>query len=593
MPESIPFPILPPAGVIKSETDAVVEGRWKDTQWVRFVDGKPEKMGGYNRVSLTTTDGIPRALHAWRDLGFIRYVAAATYRKLYVYEYLDWTQHDITPIAASGTLGNNPFTTTSGSPLVSVASTTHGRSVGDIVIFSGATAVAGITINGTYIVTSVTSAGVFVITHTSNANASTSGGGNAVAYEYEITTGVEASGSGYGYGVGRYGVSTYGDPRGESEVRIEARVWSFDNYGENLLATYNGGKLYQWDPDNLGAGTRATALTNAPSNVRFVFVTEERFIMALCEDMLVKWPSQDDSTDWTPSDTNTANQRRLQIGTRLVGGKALGNNISLIWTDATVYQFQYTGSASVFSSRSRGKNCGLAGPHAAVVDQRGHAYWMSNNSFHVFNGAVQEVPNVADIKYHVFGQFRPDQGALCWAHYNAAFDEIVWFYVVSGEIATRYVIYNIKDQAWAHGTFERTAGTSFSSDETRPLFASSDGYIYLHEIGYDDHNGAAIKSYITLAPYAIEEGRGLMEVDGYIGDFVDQIGDLAVDFVGYDRLRQAPIDEQSIVVGEANDFVDMRLCARHVGMTITSNEVGGFFRYGKPKALIKPNGLRR
>jgi len=70
------------------------------------------------------------------------------------------------------------------------------------------------------------------------------------------------------------------------------------------------------------------------------------------------WPDQNDPTAWTPLDANTANTRRLTDGTELVNGLALGQRISLVWSDNALYVFQYTGSASVYDSRKVSTNCG-------------------------------------------------------------------------------------------------------------------------------------------------------------------------------------------------------------------------------------------
>lgn len=594
MPEGRPAPISPPAGVIKQESDAVIEGRWKDSQWVRFVDGRPEKMGGYTRQTDSFTDGPPRTLKAWRDLEAYRYIAAGTYKKLYVYEETDWSQTDITPIASQGTLGNNPFTTTSGSRIVSVAHTSHGRSAGDTVRFSGASAAGGITVSGTYTVLTVSSANAYTIQHGSNASSSATGGGASVAYTYEISVGAILGTFGYGYGVGRYGLSTYGTPREDSTVVISPRVWSLDNWGENLLAAFNGGSIYAWDPDDLSGGDRAERISAAPIDVLAMFITEERFVFALCEGMRVDWCHQGDYEDWTPSASNTANSRRLQVGSTLVAGRTLGKTISLVWSDSACYIFQYTGSASVYSSRLAARNCGLLAPNAVAVDSYGNAYWMSHDTFYVYaGGAVREIPNVADIKDFVFKNLRRDYGFVCFAHYDPAIPEIIWYYCVAGESEpTRYVVYSVNDQAWAVGEMTRVSATRFDSGETRPYFGNSDGHIYLHEDGYNA-DGEAIEAYIELAPYALENGLQIMDIDGLVADFPNQVGNLTISLTGYNRLRQAAIDSQTKTVGETDDLIDLRMSGRHVGLTLNSNEVDGFFRWGKPMALIKPNGMRR
>ena len=97
MPQATPIPITPPPGIVKTDGTRVVEGRYIDGQWIRFQNGKPQKRGGHTRQTSALTSGVPRALHAWRDLSQQDYIGAGTSRKLYVYDQL-FTQNDITPI---------------------------------------------------------------------------------------------------------------------------------------------------------------------------------------------------------------------------------------------------------------------------------------------------------------------------------------------------------------------------------------------------------------------------------------------------------------------------------------------------------------
>src|SRR5688572_16518946 len=143
--EAIPVQINPPAGVIKTETPRAAEGRWIDTDRVRFVNGKVQKLGGWLVQTPVAMAGSPRTLHAWRDNDFIEYLAAGTHKKLYVLDR-DFTLNNVTPIRQSGTLGNDPITTTNTSATVTIADTAHGLRVGDTVELDGASAVGGITV---------------------------------------------------------------------------------------------------------------------------------------------------------------------------------------------------------------------------------------------------------------------------------------------------------------------------------------------------------------------------------------------------------------------------------------------------------------
>jgi hypothetical protein len=116
----------------------------------------------------------------------------------------------------------------------------------------------------------------------------------------------------------------------------------------------------------------------------------------------------------------------------LINGLALGQRISLVWSDNALYVFQYTGAASVYDSRKVSTNCGLIAPNAAAADSDGVVFWQSSHTFHLYNGGVQEIPNTADIKDFVFNTLRPDQPYLCWAYYDPKFHEVTFFYVALG-----------------------------------------------------------------------------------------------------------------------------------------------------------------
>lgn len=91
----------------------------------------------------------------------------------------------------SGTLGANPFTTVSGSNTVTVVLTAHGFTQDSPFNASGATVFNGVTINGTFPITSIVDANTFTIDITilgTTPSGSGSGGGSAVAYLVDSLT---------------------------------------------------------------------------------------------------------------------------------------------------------------------------------------------------------------------------------------------------------------------------------------------------------------------------------------------------------------------------------------------------------------------
>lgn len=595
MAKLIPLPITPPPGVVLTESSRVVEGRYIASQNVRFVKGRPQKIGGNLVITTEATSGQPRTSHAWRDNDQNNYLSVGTYRKLYVYDTI-WAQNDITPIRESGTLGNNPFTVTNGSASVLVGDLLHGVNPGDTVIFTGSTAVGGITPNGTFTVDTVPDVNTYRFNFTSAATSGATGGGAAVAYQYEIPIGVEVGTYGYGYGVGGYGLDTYGDARDTSTIFIEPRIWSLDHFGKLLMAAYNGGSIYLFDPTLPQPWGRATLISSdpgLPTDVRAMFVTPERFIFALCDDMQVKWCHQGDYEIWTPATGNTANIRTLTEGTKLVSGRVLSDFISLVWTDAALYRFQYTGSTYVYNSSMVAKDCGLLSPNG-IVTAGGIGYWIGQDTFWMFNGSVVPMPNVEDIRKYVFDQIDIGSGyqsnAIYWPQHN----EVAFFVTVEGETTpTIGVLFSIENQCWAPLDFGRVSGTHFTQGDTRPYMAASDGLIYQHENGFDD-NGAAMPWSLTLAPYALGEGGVHMDVSHIIPDFKDQVGVITMTIDTYDYLNDSTFEdtETDTIAAVDSGAIDMHVSGRYVGMTLSCDTAGCYFRMGKPVAWIKPSGTR-
>lgn len=611
MAEPTPFPINPPPGVVVTETDRVAEGRWiLPFDKIRMVKGRPQKIGGNIRVTNTAMSGTPRATLAWRDFSQNQYVSCGTYRKLYAFDS-SYILNDITPFSATGTLGNNPFTTISGSTSVTVHHVGHGRNVGDTEIFAGAAIFNNVTMNGTFLVTTVTDVDNYTVPATTTANASSAGGGAAVTYQYEIPVGTELGAYGLGWGIGPYGLGAWGTARSSSTIFTEPRVWSLDHFGVVELATYNGGTLWAFDPTQAQPWPRAVSIfggvsMGAPTDFRAMFITPERFVVGLCDRMVVKVCSQGDPTIWTPGSTNTAFQRTLQEGTKLIGGRVLAPFISLVWSDAALYLFQYTGSQFVYNSSMVGKDCGLISPNAAVTVD-GVAYWMGPDNFYGYSGTVAPLPNVEDIRKYVFDAVSPSLAFQCNAIYVPKYHEIWFSYSVAGQTnPTKYVIYHINDKCWTPGnanfyssagvTAGRASGSHFTQGDTSPLMAGTDGYIYNHDpIGdtYDD-NGQPLTWTMTLAPYALQQGAQNLDVERIVWDFKDQSGDISATVNAYNYLTDAaPMDTDTRVYPDTDGGnTDYRVGGRYIGLSLTSSDLGNYMRYGLPVAFTKPSGKR-
>ena len=610
MPDPIPIPITPPPGIVKTETGKVAAGRWTDGAAVHFVRGLPQKIGGWVRQTTTPTSGQPRASHAWRDNSANPFVAVGTYRKLYVYD-TSLAQNDVTPFRrTSGGIGGggnltNPFTTntTAGTASqLSVADAGHGVNAGDTVVFTAVGSnVGGITaaqLTGTFLVLSVTDANHYVFDCGVNATSIATGGGT-VQYQYEITVGTELGSLGTGFGVGQYGGGTYGTPRSGSTIFFEPRVWSLDHFGQLLLASYNTGQIYVFDPTQAQPWPRAVLASSdaqAPTTCRFMFVTQERFVVALLTGMVLQWCSQGDYTTWTPTAQNTANSRTLTVGTKLVAGRVLGPFLSLIWSDAACYLMQWTGSLYVYNTSILATECGLISPGAAVT-VNGIAYWMGWDNFFMYDGSVHPIFNVEDIRKFVFDEVDKIVGPYqCHAVYVPKFNRIDFHYTTAGSSnPTLLARYHINDQVWAPDTTAgtRCSGTHWQQGDTRTLEFDVDGFGYQHDHG-NDANGAPLPWSLTLAPFALDKSLSVCEIDGIESDFKDQAGNITFTLATYDRLGDAtPEDSETETVSPGDQLIDWHSSGRYLSLAIASSDLGSYFRWGVPQAYVKPLGLRR
>ena len=231
--------ILFKPGVNRENTRYTTEGGWYECDKVRFRQGNPEVVGGWQRISSYTYEGVCRSLWNWITLGGLNLLGVGTNLKFYIER--GGFYNDITPIRDTVTLGTDPFTA-NGTTTVVVSATAHGCVTGDFVTFSGATGTYASLLNGEFQVT-VTGPNTYNITVASAIPAG-SYGGSAVVAAYQINVGPAESVPIVGWGGGAWGSGTWGFG---SPSYSGIRLWTQSNYGEDLLFNPRGGGLYYWD----------------------------------------------------------------------------------------------------------------------------------------------------------------------------------------------------------------------------------------------------------------------------------------------------------------------------------------------------------
>jgi hypothetical protein len=588
-----PVPLPIPPGIVLNRTKVEAQGRWVNCNHIRWgQDGQPEKIKGWTQWADDGDIVGPgcRSVRAWQDYNFRIWHTFGTYRKLYVFNHRG-TLNNITPLMSSGNL-TDPFSTGSGNFSVTVDDVAHGVVAGQSVFFSGASATGGITIDGEYIVDEVLDADSYVIIHSSAASSAVTGGGT-VAYKYELAPGYLDLYYGGGWGIGRWGKGTWGTVRSNSSYTQLPRYWSLANYGQYLLALPSGGTLYEWENDT---STRAAAVSGAPTSGLYMFVTSERIVTILGADgefMRIRTSDDDDYTTWTPASDNTCISRVLQKGNRMVAGASLSMQNNILWSDTHTYRMIWTGTNAVYATPDIAE-IGLIGP-AAFCTNEGVAYWMSNDAFHLYNGAIEPIPNWQDIE-DIFDDLsvRQRSKVACW--YNPSKREVWWHYPSTDATENdKYVMVDLSTWAWAVGTMDRTAWFVLRTVGEQTVIATdSEGFIYEHEDGLDDLDDALDWS-IEAGWIDLQSGNIGINVDGYIPDFERWTGNVFVTI----KTRDLPedfsvLDTQTFEMSPGTDIQDIRMHGRHVKLTLSQTDVrDGDFALGAHKLEIGTTGIPR
>ncbi|MBT4084349.1 MAG: hypothetical protein HOE83_11250 [Alphaproteobacteria bacterium] len=521
-------------GVDKEGTDYENTIGWFDSDKVRFRQGSPESIGGWSIFNRSTFIGTCRALLPWTATNGENQLGLGTHTKLYV--EVGGLYFDLTPIRASSTINTNPFSITAASAEVTVTDTAHGAIAGDYVTYSGATSSDGTltatVMNAEYVIDSITDDDTYVVTMSAAATGTdaTEGGASVVA-AYQLNVGLDTAVVGTGWGADTWGSETWGEASTLYNVTTQLRLWSLDNFGEDMVANVRNGDIYYWDK-SVGTGTRAVTLaslsgaTGAPTIARKVLVApESRHLIALACDpeddvgtqdtMLIRWADAEGVIDWTPDTDNTAGSIRLNIGSEIITGLVTKRDI-LIWTDNALNILAYTGAPFFFGTRLISSNTSIISPNAAIeVDEI--TYWMGRDSFYLYDGTVKTLP--CALRDHVFSNINMDQLQKTHVGINRGDSEVTWYYATTTDEIDRYVTYNFAQNIWYPGTMVRTAyiDRGFNS---HPLAANTDGKLYNHEIGCDDGTttpATAINAYVESSIFEPFPG------EGYQYAFVDRL----------------------------------------------------------------------
>lgn len=604
-------------GIVRETTRYANEGGWFDCDKIRFVQGLPETIGGWTTFIEGEFLGTCRAIYSWSDLTGRFLAGFGTTYKYYVYD--GTALNDITPIRETTAAGDVTFSATNGSSELTVSDTSHGAVLDDFVTFSGAVSLGGnVTadeLNKEFQITSIIDNNTYTVELAVTANASDTGnGGGSVVGEYQINVGLNDATSGTGWGTDPWGDGGWGEASDTAIATATLRLWSHDNFGEDLIFNVRDGGVYYWDR-SIGVATRAIALSDlsganlAPTVASFVMVSDQdRHVIAFGADpednigtqdpLLIRFSDQENAAEWQTRTTNTAGSLRVSSGSRILSAVQTKREIA-VFTDVALHSMQFLGPPFTFGLQEISRNTQLISQNAAV-GANDQVYWMSRERFMVYDGTVREL--ACTVREYVFDRLNQNQRDKIYGTHMPRFNEVWWLYP-NGEECDSYVIYNYAEDLWYYGSLDRTA----MSDRGLfgyPIATATDQHIYYHEFGLNDGSQnppVGINAFIESSGQDIGDGEQYVFASRIIPDLTfrdsSQNGTVNMTVTARDYPGASNSQSYSTEVtraGETNftDQVFIRLRGRSFAMRFESNDTGTAWRIGKPRIDIRTDGRR-
>jgi hypothetical protein len=616
-------------GIVRDVTNFSNEGGWYDCDKVRFRMGMPESIGGWQRLASLSTSfpfsswaGTARSLHQWTTLAGTQYTAIGTSKRLLIWNNI--TISDITPIRATASLPSKPFTPVNApvSSTITVNAPGHGANAGDFVIFSGSTNVGSflaVYINTQVEITEVIDSNTYRVRVEQvvfNPPA-VAGGGSAVTAQYLINIGAaDASPLSGGWGMPPWGAGGWGGVLGG--LSQQPRIWSIENFGEDLVAAIIGGKIYYWD-SSAGTGTRAVELSSLAGsnqcptiNSAGIAVSEgDRHLLvfganevgsAIADPLLIRWGNQESLVEWEPRRDTTAGGLRVSAGSKIIA-QSRGRQETVIWTDIGINALTFVGPPYTFGLNTTAQNVSIVGPNA-VIEARNQLYWMDLNAFRFYNGSVNTLP--CTVQSYVFDDFNWLQREKVCAGHNSRFNEVWWWYPSAAATENnRYVAYNYIDDYWIIGTMVRTAWLD-ASFTGYPIACGADdptnSDLFEHEIGVNrrfEQNSFALSSYIEGSDLTLLDGESFAFISRVAPDFLrtgtDQTGLLTFE------IKERNFPQNSSVTGFSGALVStsdpkelfVRVRARQFALRVSSNQLNMGWRLGTTRFDIREDGRKQ
>jgi hypothetical protein len=635
-------------GINRDTTNYANEGGWYECDKIRFFSNYPQKIGGWIETTSERFVGTCRQLWNWITSYTDNLLAVGTNQKVYI--EVGGLYYDITPLRTTFTTTDTDdcIETADTSNIVTINVTAHGCSVGDYITISGVTGnVGGIPdaeINAEHVVLTVPDANSFTIQVATAATSTVAaGGGSSIDIECQISPGFASITAGYGWGTGGWSGVTSGNPNtgwglaSPTPVFLPQRDWWFDNFDNDLVMNIRatttgggvavGGPIYYWARGSsvnptTALETRAVLLSSlpgaaaVPTGAMQILVSQnDKHLLAFgaqpfggsasdFDPLLIRWASQEDPVNWSPSPTNSAGFIRVSRGSRIVRALATRQEI-LVFTDTHLFTLQFLGTTDVFGLQEYADNISIMGPRA-TISANNITYWMGLDKFYMYDGRVRTLP--CTLREYVFKDINYAQSDQVICGTNEGFNEVWWFYPSgNSQWVDRYVIYNHLDQVWYYGQLGRTAWLDVASRDL-PLATftpqnQTPGILYTHETGIDNA-GLPMEAFIQSSDFDITDNNGetymltrrmIPDINFNTSTAVAPEVSLTIrprNFPG-SNFQNDPSDSQRVINTSVTTFTDqvfVRARARQMALKVSSTGLGVQWQLGNPRLEVRSDG---
>jgi hypothetical protein len=524
----------------------------------------------------------------------------------------------------------------------------------DFVIFANVSSVGGIAntvINQEHQVFEYSSGAAYAMASTSDNNVAnvtfttsqvSNAGGNTISVQFLVPSGGAIYEIGTGWGAGYWNRGTWGSGTTVG-IGSQLRIWTNDNYGQDLVFAPRGGQIYYWTAAT-GTAYRGELLSDLANNASYsgayvpvvtnqvVASAIQRFVIAFgansyavgdpatpFDSMLVRWSDQENPYQWVPDVTNQAGEFRLSHGSYIMDAIATRQEI-LVWTDAAIYSMQYLGPPYVWGFNILMDNISIISPNSAITINN-VTYWMGNDKFYMYSGRVETLP--CSLWQYIFDDINKDQSWQVTVGSNEGYNEIWWFYCSTNQtVIDKYIIYNYLERTWYYGTLNRTSWLD-SGIRQNPMgtfingaddVGNPTGTVVYHELGNDDASTATtlpIEAYVQSSDFDIADGHNFGLVWRILPDINftgSNVNQPAVVMTLKPRQNSGtaygtadmPVTTSSdnytlgpqYTIQQFTGQVYTRLRGRQMALRISSDGLGVAWQLGTPRIDIKNDGRR-